>query len=255
MEINVAGPFPAPGAGASSRSRDRCGTDRDGKSLIMRVMAGLRVAGHRPARWSIARGPRWLRRVAPAVEEMAEHTKVWWAAAGVMAAAGGWRGRTAAAGVTSMAVAQVLSNAVAKPLYRRRRPPREWVPAEDLQNRPDSFSFPSGHTAAAFAFAGAVTPVWPAVGAACAVSAVPVSAERVHSGAHYPSDVAAGGALGLAAAPLVPAAPRLLRRRVRWRAVVRRCRGTRTRDQTVEGDCRSVAPHGHPVAKRACRKR
>jgi undecaprenyl-diphosphatase len=113
-----------------------------------------------------------------------------------------------------MAVAQVLSNAVAKQLYRRRRPPQEWVPAEDLQDRPDSSSFPSGHTAAAFAFAGAVTPVWPAAGAACAVSALTVAAQRVHSGAHYPLDVAAGGALGLAAATLVRAAPRLLWRRV-----------------------------------------
>ncbi|MGC0337849.1 membrane-associated phospholipid phosphatase [Streptomyces sp. SLBN-8D4] len=181
----------------------------------MRVMADLRAGDRRLARWAIAWGPPWVRRVAPAVEEAAEHTKLWWAAAGVMAAAGGWRGRTAAAaGVTAMATAEVLSNAVAKQLYERRRPPQEWVPAEDLQDRPDSSSFPSGHTAAAFAFAGAVTPVWPAAGAACAVSAVTVAAERVHSGAHYPSDVAAGGALGLAAAALVRAAPRLLWRRV-----------------------------------------
>lgn len=181
----------------------------------MRVMADLRAGDRRLARRSIAWGPPWVRQVAPAVEEAAEHTKLWWAAAGVMAAAGGWRGRTAAAaGVTSMVSAQVLSNAVAKKLYSRRRPPPEWVPAEELQDRPDSSSFPSGHTAAAFAFAGGVAPVWPAAGAACAVSAVAVAAERVHSGAHYPSDVAAGGVIGLAAAALVRAAPRLLRRRV-----------------------------------------
>jgi undecaprenyl-diphosphatase len=145
------------------------------------------------------------------VEEAAEHTKLWWAAAVVMAAAGGWRGRTAAAaGVGGMAVAQVLSNGIAKQLYHRRRPPEEWVPAEDLEDRPDSSSFPSGHTAAAFAFTGAVAPVWPAAGALCAVPAVLVAAERVHSGAHYPSDVAVGGAIGLAAAALVRAAPRLL---------------------------------------------
>ncbi|MBB5798653.1 phosphatase PAP2 family protein [Streptomyces caelestis] len=181
----------------------------------MKVMAELRAGDRRLARWSIAWGPPWVRRFAPAVEEAAEHTKLWWAAAGVMAAAGGWRGRAAAtAGVAGMAAAQVLSNAVAKQLYRRRRPPQEWVPAEELQDRPDSSSFPSGHTAAAFAFAGAVTPVWPAAGAACAVSAVAVAAERLHSGAHYPTDVAAGGAIGLVAAVLVRAAPRLLWRRV-----------------------------------------
>jgi membrane-associated phospholipid phosphatase len=104
-----------------------------------------------------------------------------------MAALGGWRGRAAAAvGVAAMAMAQVLSNGVAKQLCRRRRPPREWVPPEELQDRPDSSSFPSGHTAAAFAFAGAVAPVWPAAGAAYGMSALMVAAERVHSGAHTP---------------------------------------------------------------------
>ncbi|MDQ1051292.1 phosphatase PAP2 family protein [Streptomyces sp. V4I2] len=114
-----------------------------------------------------------------------------------MAAFGGWRGRTAAAaGVAAMTVAQVLSNAVAKKLYRRRRPPREWVPAEELQECPDSSSFPSGRTGAAFAFLGAVAPVWPAAGAACGVPALTVAAERVHSGARYLSDVAAGARSG-----------------------------------------------------------
>lgn len=184
-----------------------------GKSLVMGVMAGLRTADRRLARRAIAWGPPWVRQVAPAVEEAAEHTKLWWAAAAVMAATGRWRGRTAAAaGVTAMVTAQVLSNAVAKQLYRRRRPPQEWVPPQELRDRPDTSSFPSGHTAAAFAFAGAVATVWPAAGAACGVSAVTVAAERIHSGAHYPADVAAGGVIGLAAVPLVRAAPRLLRR-------------------------------------------
>ncbi|WP_241846327.1 phosphatase PAP2 family protein [Streptomyces sp. MJM1172] len=37
---------------------------------------------------------------------------------------------------------------------------------------------------------------------------------RVHSGAHYPSDVAAGAAIGLSAAALVRATPRLVVRRL-----------------------------------------
>ncbi|GCB47946.1 phosphatase PAP2 family protein [Streptomyces sp. NL15-2K] len=185
----------------------------NGESLVMGVMAGLRAGDRRLARRAIAGGPPWVRRVTPAVKEAAEHTKLWWASAGVLAAFGGWRGRTAAAaGVTAMATAQVLSNAVAKQLYRRRRPPQEWVPPRELRDRPDSSSFPSGHTAAAFAFAGAVATVWPAAGAACGVSAVMVAAERIHSGAHYPADVAAGGAIGLAVVPPVRAAPHLLRR-------------------------------------------
>ncbi|MFJ7047785.1 phosphatase PAP2 family protein [Streptomyces sp. NPDC101112] len=55
--------------------------------------------------------------------------------------------------------------------------------------------------------------MWPPVGTTCGALAVPVAVERVHSGAHYPSDVAAGAALGLASAALVRAASRLLWRR------------------------------------------
>ncbi|WP_128378168.1 phosphatase PAP2 family protein [Streptomyces cavernae] len=177
----------------------------------MRRVVDLREMDRRLARRAISWNAPWTRRVLPAVEEAAEHTKLWCAAAVVMAAAGGWRGRVAAAvGTGAMTVAQVLSNAVAKQLCSRHRPPEDWVPPEDLDDRPDSSSFPSGHTAAACAFTGAVASVWPAAGAACAVPAVMVAVERVHSGAHYPTDVAAGCAIGLAAATLVRAAPRLL---------------------------------------------
>jgi membrane-associated phospholipid phosphatase len=41
-----------------------------------------------------------------------------------------------------------------------------------------------------------------------------VALERVHSGAHYPSDVAVGTAIGLASAWLINRAPRLLLRRL-----------------------------------------
>ncbi|MFI9254952.1 phosphatase PAP2 family protein [Streptomyces sp. NPDC053069] len=57
---------------------------------------------------------------------------------------------------------------------------------------PESSSFPSGHTAAAAAFTAAVWPAWPLAGMVCAVPAAAVAIERVQSGAHFPSDVAAG---------------------------------------------------------------
>ncbi|MGW6862485.1 phosphatase PAP2 family protein [Streptomyces xanthophaeus] len=152
----------------------------------------------------------WARRLLPPVEEAAEHTKLWWAAAMIMAAGGSWRGRkAAAAGVAGMAVAELLSNGVAKQLIERRRPPQEWIPHDDVEDRPDSSSFPSGHTAAAVAFTVAVAPSWPWAGAACAVPIVPVALERVHSGAH-PSDVAVGAAIGAASAALVRITPPIL---------------------------------------------
>ena len=84
--------------------------------------------------------------------------------------------------------------------------PKEWFPHDEVDDRPDSSSsFPSGHTAA-------VVPTWPATGALCAVPAAMVALERVQSGAHYPTDVATGAAIGLASAWLTRCVPRLVLR-------------------------------------------
>ncbi|MDO0925285.1 phosphatase PAP2 family protein [Streptomyces sp. TG1A-8] len=156
-----------------------------------------------------------VHRTLSAVEECAEGSKLWCGAAVAMAWCGGWRGRRAAgAGLVALSVAQLVSNGVCKQLADRPRPPEEWIPHDEVHDRPDSSSFPSGHTAAAVAFTAAVAPVWPLAGALCAVPAVTVAVERVQSGAHYPSDVVAGAAIGLAAARLVRHAPRVL---LRWR--------------------------------------
>ncbi|TQK42397.1 undecaprenyl-diphosphatase [Streptomyces sp. SLBN-118] len=177
----------------------------------MNVLEGLDDGDRRLTKRMSAWDSWWARRMLPMAGNAAERTKVWWAAAVVMSAMGGWRGRKAAvAGLGSVAVAEVLSNGVAKHLSERPRPPKEWIPHKDVQERPESSSFPSGHTAAAVGFTAAVAPIWPLAGAACAIPAVIVAAERVHSGAHYPTDVAAGAVIGLAAAALVRRLPRLV---------------------------------------------
>ncbi|MEK9520647.1 phosphatase PAP2 family protein [Streptomyces venezuelae] len=179
----------------------------------MKLLASLHSGDHRLTQRMAVWDSAWARQLLPPVEEAAEHTKLWWAAAVIMAMGGGRRGRkAAAAGVTSMAVAELLSNGVAKQLVERRRPPKEWIPHDDVEDRPASSSFPSGHTAAAVAFTAAVAPIWPWTGAVCAVPAAMVAIERVHSGAHYPSDVVAGVAVGLSVAALLRATPRLLTR-------------------------------------------
>lgn len=179
----------------------------------MNVLADLRDGERRLTRQLASWDSPWVRRVLPAVEEAAEHTKLWCGAALALGTLDGWRGRkAAAAGMAGMVVAETISNAVVKPLCERRRPPQEWFEGEEVDDRPDSSSFPSGHTAAAVGFTAAIVPIWPWAGAVCAMPAVTVAAERVHSGAHYPSDVATGVVIGLAAAGLVRAAPRLLLR-------------------------------------------
>ncbi|KUN25167.1 phosphatidic acid phosphatase [Streptomyces antibioticus] len=179
----------------------------------MRVPAEVYDVDRSLTRQTAARIPKTAGKVLSAVEEAAESTKLWCGAAVAMAGLGGWRGRrAAAAGLTALVMAQLASNGVCKQLADRSRPPEEWFPHDEVRDRPDSSSFPSGHTAAAVAFTAAVAPSWPVVSAVCAVPAVMVALERVQSGAHYPSDVAAGAAIGLAGAWTTCRAPRLLRR-------------------------------------------
>ena len=123
----------------------------------------------------------------------ADHSKLWIAAAGALAATGGRRGRRAAVdGVASIAVTSAVVNVLLKPLSRRRRPDRRTyeVPAARRVSMPHSTSFPSGHAASASAFATAAL----------------VAYSRVHTGVHYPSDAIAGSVIGAALAPAVIAA-------------------------------------------------
>ncbi|MEV6734255.1 phosphatase PAP2 family protein [Streptomyces sp. NPDC051364] len=123
----------------------------------------------------------------PVVEEAAEHTKLWLAAAVLMAGAGGPRGRRAAvAGLAGMWTGQAIGGA-AKHLWDRRRPPKQLVPHDRIGEPPDTSSFPSGHTVAAVAFTVSVAAVWPAAGSACAVLTAAVALDRVHVGARYPA--------------------------------------------------------------------
>jgi undecaprenyl-diphosphatase len=125
------------------------------------------------------------------------------AAAGL--AVTGRRGRCAAVhGLASVGVTASLVNLVAKPLGSRKRPDRvaEQVPSARHVRMPSSTSFPSGHSAAAFAFATGVGHVHPAAAIPLRGLAALVAYSRVHTGVHYPGDVVAGALAGIALAHL-----------------------------------------------------
>ena len=155
---------------------------------------------------AVARAPTPTLDVAmPRLSNAADHSKLSMACAAALALGGGRTGRRAAAhGLASLAVTSAVVNAVVKPVARRRRPDRHAsdVPLARHVPMPTSRSFPSGHAAAAFAFATGVGHVSPAVALPLRGLAAVVGYSRVHSGVHYPADVLVGGLIGTTLAQL-----------------------------------------------------
>jgi undecaprenyl-diphosphatase len=131
----------------------------------------------------------------------ANHSKLWMAVAAVLGLAGGSRGRRAALrGLLGIAITSSVVNGPVKLVLRRKRPAADVLGARpSLVVMPRSFSFPSGHSASAFAFATGVAREWPLVGVPVAGAAGVVAYSRVHTGVHFPSDVLVGAGLGVAA--------------------------------------------------------
>jgi undecaprenyl-diphosphatase len=101
--------------------------------------------------------------------------------------------------LASLAIASTTANVLAKQLAGRSRPAGP-IPATRCQpSRPRTTSFPSGHAASAAAFATGVALEIPALAVPVGGLAAVVGASRVITGLHYPSDVAAGFAIGTAA--------------------------------------------------------
>lgn len=146
-----------------------------------------------------------LDRAMARLSRAADYSRLSLASAAVLAATGGRRGRHAAAmGLASVGVAASFINLGVKPLGRRRRPDRagEQVPVARHVRMPSSTSFPSGHSAAAFAFATGVGYVLPPAALPLRGLAALVAYSRVHTGVHYPGDVVAGALTGTALAQL-----------------------------------------------------
>jgi undecaprenyl-diphosphatase len=147
---------------------------------------------------------------------LANHSKLWIATAAALFALGGSRGRRAAStGLVAVGINSAVVNLPMKLVSKRERPDREaaGVPGDRHVPMPTSTSFPSGHSASAFAVAGAVAGSIPMLGAPLRGLATAVAYSRVHTGVHYPGDVIVGSVVGATIGEATAFATRALGRR------------------------------------------
>lgn len=148
------------------------------------------------------------------LSDAANYSRLWLGIAATIAVLGREQGRRAAIeGVVSIGVTSAAVNLGAKSMFPRARPKRRepaLFPAREVR-MPTSTSFPSGHSASAFAFAHAVGRHLPMLAVPLRLLAGAVAYSRVHTGVHYPVDALVGSILGEGTAAMVTAANDRLR--------------------------------------------
>lgn len=105
--------------------------------------------------------------------------------------------------VAVLSLVSLTVNFPIKSAFRRQRPFDTFGHADVRVTRlPRDWSFPSGHSATAFAGAALLTPIVPALSPLLFAYAAAVALSRVYLGVHYPVDVLLGGVVGIGLAAL-----------------------------------------------------
>lgn len=107
--------------------------------------------------------------------------------------------RAGMVGLTALFIGFLSTNVVLKHLFERPRPWLDVAGLIPLVEEGDPNSFPSGHTTAAFAFAGAMLHTLPVKWGKALIlgAAILMGFSRLYVGVHYPTDVLAGVIVGL----------------------------------------------------------
>ncbi len=93
-----------------------------------------------------------------------------------------------------------FANIAMKYVVRRKRPALDELPS--LTSTVTSLSYPSAHSTTSFAAARVLSRELPAAPLYACAGAMALS--RIYAGVHYPTDIAAGAALGTAMTELIP---------------------------------------------------
>jgi len=160
------------------------------KSLDLRLLRAMRTRGHAPG---VERGARALGK--------AGNNGAIWLGLGLGLALLDPDSRTSWLICAALGPTAIGLNYAVKLVVRRPRPVLEGLPP--LGGAPSSLSFPSAHATSSFAVATAMMRVAPEAAVAFAL-ALALAVGRPYLGMHYPSDVLAGAAIGVALGLVVP---------------------------------------------------
>ena len=153
------------------------------------LLRALRTRGHAPA----------VERAVLAFTRCGEHGLLWLVGSAAAAALDPPR-RPLYLRAIRVVAGSYLTNIAMKYVVRRKRPVLEGLPA--LSSTVTSLSYPSAHSTTSFAGARVLSRELPAGPLyACAVA---MALSRIYVGVHYPTDIAAGAALGTAMTELIP---------------------------------------------------
>jgi len=157
------------------------------------------------------RGAQWMHRIAArrqlalalVVASRLGDGLVWYATMAMLPFVGGLQGTACALQMLAVGLLNLGVYKVTKQCVGRARPYVVCSGIRPCTSALDTYSFPSGHTLHAVAFAVVIGFHYPLAALVVGPFALAVAASRMVLGLHYPSDVAVGAALGLMSAALV----------------------------------------------------
>lgn len=145
---------------------------------------------------------RFLDKAMKMVSASGNYGVVWLAAAFYLIAMGGEKRRAGLLMIASLTVEAAACNLIIKPTVKRVRPNDAHGLVISIE-RPKDYSFPSGHTAAAFAAAYSLCLSNRRSGKWMLYCAAVMGFSRIYLMVHYPMDVIAGAVIGMLSAGFV----------------------------------------------------